>query len=267
MPAPHGYIETLAQLSASGVPFVSVALVQATGSTPQDVGAKMLVDSTGLLFGTVGGGCIENLAAEHAQAMLADPRSPASQLIEWNLQRDAGMTCGGVVKLFFESYNLREWQVVILGAGHVAQSLVRCLLLLECRITCIDPREEWLAKLPTSAKLKVVHGEPADSIDQLSGKEFLVLMTMGHRTDLPVLQEIFRHEWSPAYLGVIGSAAKKKVLVRELVESGFDESLVTDTFRCPIGLDIGTNQPGEIAVSIAAEMLEVRDHVERDSVD
>ncbi|MGI9455597.1 MAG: xanthine dehydrogenase accessory protein XdhC [Aeoliella sp.] len=259
MPSPHGYVETLAELSAAGLPFVSVSLVEASGSTPQDVGAKMLVDTDGLVYGTVGGGRVENKAIEHAQMVLSDQQSLASQLVDWNLQRDVGMTCGGIVKLYFESYNLRDWQIVIFGAGHVAQALVRCLLLLECRITCIDPRDEWLAKLPDSAKLEVFQREPASYIAQLTGNEYLVSMTMGHRSDLPVLDAIFRRELNFPYVGVIGSAAKKKVLVRELVEAGFDESQVKEAFRCPVGLDLGTNQPGEIAVSIAAEMIKVRD--------
>ncbi len=156
MAAPHGYVEKLAELSAAARPFASVTLVQAIGSTPQDTGTKMLVDDSGLVFGTVGGGRVENQAIQFAQKMLADGAAQTCQLVEWNLQRDVGMTCGGVVKLFFEAYNFRDWRIVIFGAGHVAQALVRCLLLLECRVVCIDQREEWLAKMPQVAQ--AAHG-------------------------------------------------------------------------------------------------------------
>jgi xanthine dehydrogenase accessory factor len=60
------------------------------------------------------------------------------------------------------------------------------------------------------------------------------------------------------YLGVIGSAAKRKVLERELSEAGLNPQLF-HSIRCPIGLPLGTNHPGEIAVSIAAELIHVRD--------
>ncbi|HEY2881975.1 MAG TPA: XdhC family protein, partial [Pirellulales bacterium] len=60
------------------------------------------------------------------------------------------------------------------------------------------------------------------------------------------------------YLGVIGSQAKRKVLVRELSEAGLSDELA-NAFRCPIGLPLGTNQPGEIAVSVAAELIQCRD--------
>ena len=141
---------------AAARPFVSVTLVEAVGSTPQDTGTKMLVDDSGLVFGTVGGGKVENQAIQFAQQMLADGDAPTCQLVEWNLQRDVGMTCGGVVKLYFEAYNFRDWRIVIFGAGHVAQALVRCLLEMECQVVCVDQRAEWLAKLPQAAKLHTV---------------------------------------------------------------------------------------------------------------
>ena len=146
----HGFIEKLGELSRTGAPFVSVILVDAVGSTPQDTGTKMLVDASGLLFGTVGGGRVEHQAIEFARNMLAAPVGAPARLVEWNLQRDVGMTCGGAVKLYFEAYNFQTWRIVIFGAGHVAQSLVRVLLQLECQIVCVDSRSEWLAKLPVS---------------------------------------------------------------------------------------------------------------------
>jgi xanthine dehydrogenase accessory factor len=258
MPAPHGYIEKLAELSRAGLPFVSVTLVETIGSTPQDAGSKMLVDAGGRVFGTVGGGRVENQAIFRAQQMLAEPGKPTVELVEWNLQRDVGMTCGGGVKLLFEAYNLCPWRIVIFGAGHVAQSLVRVLLELECHVTCVDSRGEWLTKLPQSPKLRKVESEhPAEFAGELTVDSFVLCMTMGHRTDLPILEALLRSPQEFPYLGVIGSAAKQKVLVRELVDAGLPPDRA-EAFRCPIGLSIGTNQPGEIAVSIAAELVQVR---------
>ena len=216
MPVPHGFVEKLAELSAAGRAFVAVTLVETMGSTPQDTGTKMLVDAAGLVFGTVGGGRVENKSIGHAQMLLSDNRNGAvqtCQLVEWNLQRDVGMTCGGVVKLLFEAYNFHEWRIVVFGAGHVAQSLVRLLGLLECRVTCVDQRDDWLEKLPASPKLRVIQlVEPRDFVSQLQGDEFVVCMTMGHRTDRPILQCVLERHLQLPYLGVIGSQAKRKVL-------------------------------------------------------
>jgi xanthine dehydrogenase accessory factor len=259
MPAPHGLIERLAELAATGDPFVLVTLVETVGSTPQDVGTKMLVDAGGLRFGTVGGGRVEAQAIAAARELLADPAGPACRLVEWNLQRDVGMTCGGVVKLLFEAYHVRPWRVVVFGAGHVAQAVVRCLLLLDCRVVCIDPRPEWLARLPESSQLeRIALAEPRDWVPHLRDDDFIVCMTMGHRSDMPVLEALLRRGLAPRYLGVIGSAAKRAVLVRELGAAGIDPRAV-EHLHCPIGLPLGSNQPGEIAVSFVAEILQVRD--------
>jgi len=261
MPVPHGFVEKLAELSAAGRAFVSVTLVETVGSTPSDAGTKMLVDEGGLVFGTVGGGRVENKAIGHAQTLLtgAANGAPTCELVDWNLQSDVGMTCGGVVKLLFEAYNFRDWRIVVFGAGHVAQSLVRLLLLLECRVVCIDPREDWLAKLPDSPKLRTIQMvEPREFVPQLRAEDYVLCMTMGHKTDRPILQAILERRLETLYLGVIGSQAKRKVLVRELIDSGIAADLA-EQFRCPIGVSLGTNQPGEIAVSIAAELIQCRD--------
>ena len=191
MSVPHGFVEKLAELSAAGRPFASVTLVQTVGSTPSDTGTKMLVDPSGLIFGTVGGGKVESKAIGHAQHLLDSASTNGSQtceLIEWNLQRDVGMTCGGVVKLLFEAYNFRDWRIVLFRAGHVAQALVRLLLLLECRVVCIDQRaKKWLAKLPSSPKLRTqLLAEPRDFVSELRREDYVLCMTMGHKTDRPI---------------------------------------------------------------------------------
>ncbi|MDZ4656362.1 MAG: xanthine dehydrogenase accessory protein XdhC [Bythopirellula sp.] len=261
MPTPHGFVERLAELARSGVPFVSVTMVEAVGSTPQDTGSKMLVTSAGLHSGTVGGGKVEFKAIQHAQAMLTqrDAAATAHQLVEWNLQRDVGMTCGGVVKLFFEAYNHCDWRVVIFGAGHVASAVVQCLGQLDCQTMCIDSREEWLAKIPDGERLVKIHVDDLPGqVAALPSDAFVLCMTMGHATDRPVLAEIFRQGRTFPYLGVIGSKAKRSVLVRELVEAGIEKTQAA-AFHCPIGLPIGTNQPGEIAVSVVAQLIQERD--------
>lgn len=261
MPAPHGFIERLAELAASGTPLVNVTLVDAAGSTPQDAGSKMLVTAAGLDYGTVGGGRLEAKAIAEAQSMLGRPAGEASRtkLVEWNLQRDVGMTCGGVVQLFFESYNHSEWHIAIFGAGHVAAAVVHCLAPLECRIKVIDSREDWLARVAAPRRATTIcTDDPATHVAALPDDSFVLCMTMGHRTDRPILEEIFRQGRRFPYLGVIGSAAKRKVLERELVTAGVVKDQLA-TMHCPMGLALGSNQPGEIAVSIVAQLIQERD--------
>ena len=261
MPAPHGFIERLAELAASGQPFASVTLVDAVGSTPTDVGSKMLVTPAGLDMGTVGGGRVEAKAIDEAKQMLKQLSGSAatSQLVEWNLQRDVGMTCGGVVKLYFETYNLGQWHIVLFGAGHVAAAVVHCLTPLECRITCIDPREEWLARLAKHPRVTTICTDDSPAhVAALPTDAFVLCMTMGHRTDRPILEEIFRRDREFPYLGVIGSKAKRAVLSRELKAAGIPAEQI-ESLHCPIGLDLGSNLPGEIAISVAAQLIQERE--------
>lgn len=256
------HIQRYAELASAGTPFVSVTMVDAVGSTPQDAGSKMLVTAKGLFHGTVGGGRVEAKAIEHALAMLADKSETPKRtdFADWNLRTDVGMTCGGSVKLYFEAVNHRAWRIVIFGAGHVTQALVKLLTMLPCRVTCIDPRGDWLAKLPTAPNVETITtDDPPVQVASLPDDAFVISMTRGHTADVPVLIEIFKQKRTFPYLGVIGSKSKAAIMRRELTEAGIPES--QQVFHCPLGLPIGTNHPGEIAVSIAAQLLEVRDKI------
>ncbi len=243
-----------AELAESATPFVVVTLIEAAGSTPQDTGAKMIVTADGLAAGTVGGGRVEAKAIDEAVAMLADQRP--HQLHDWNLKADVGMTCGGSVKLFFECPGVSSWRIVVFGAGHVAQALTRLLVSLPCQVACIDPRGDWLTQLPAGVKT-IETDDPSAEVDALSTDTYVLCMTRGHRSDLPVLQRIYELDRNFPYVGVIGSKAKAAVLRKELSEAGIAADKLD--FRCPVGMPIGSNHPGEIAVSIVAQLLEVRD--------
>lgn len=253
------YVETLAELAERGAPFVSVTLVESLGSTPQDTGSKMLVDRSGLVYGTVGGGRVEHQALEYAAKMMDSASTGSSQLVEWNLKRDVGMTCGGSVRLFFEAYNHRVWRIVIFGAGHVAQALTRVLIQLECHVVCIDQRAEWIERLPESARLTAMQSDDLPGyVRHIQSDDFVVCMTMGHRTDQPILAQLLRLDPPPAYVGVIGSRAKRQVLIKELVAGGLKVENA-QRFDCPLGLDLGSNHPGEIAVSIAGGLIRAKE--------
>lgn len=257
-PLPKALLDQLMELTATGTPHVIVTLVEGVGSTPADVGAKMVVDASGVRAGTIGGGTLEVRAVEHAQRLLDDRGGAACALERWNLQRDLGMTCGGVATLLFEAMATPPWRVVVFGAGHVAQALVRCLLLLDCRVVCIDPRPEWLARLPVAEQLMpLCLPEPTEYVPSLRNGDAIACITMGHRFDLPILQAVLQASLRPAYLGVIGSEIKRRRLERDLRAAGIPATRLAD-LRCPIGLPISGKAPGEIAVSIAAEILQQR---------
>jgi xanthine dehydrogenase accessory factor len=105
--------------------------------------------------------------------------------------------------------------------------------------------------------LRVVHASDMPSeVARIPENAFVLLMTMGHTTDRPILIEILRTRKFP-YLGVIGSNAKAKRLRQDILDAGLPEEM-TKAFFCPVGLDLGSNHPHEIAIAVAAQMLQLR---------
>lgn len=248
------------QLSQGSEPYVTVTMLSSRGHAPQDPGAKVLITQHGLFYGTIGGGKVEARAIQQAQLLLQQRPLPAEPIVQqWNLQKDIGMSCGGEVSFLFEVHNPLSWPIVIFGAGHVAQALVRSLLPLRCQIFCYDPRPEWISKLPAAENLTAASiANLPSQISHLPTNSFFVVMTQGHATDLPVLTEIFKSHPSAPYIGVLGSTVKSLKIRKELAENGIAQELITK-LKCPMGVPLGTNDPAEIAISIVAELIQTRD--------
>lgn len=243
------------ELSEKGENFVTVTMTGARGSSPQDPGAKIIVTQAGLYAGTVGGGKVEMAAIKKAQAILESKTHLPPESVNWNLQRDIGMSCGGEASFLFEHFMFTHWPIVIFGAGHVSQAVTRILSKLNCHVTCVDSRQEWVERLEG---IKAIHHPtPKDTVSSFDPKSYFMCMTMGHAHDVPILLEIAKLAPDCPYVGVIGSDVKGIKIKKELSEAGVSESFIKK-LRVPMGLPIGTNHPYEIAISIAAELLQVR---------
>lgn len=241
----------------TGTDLVVVTVAVARGSAPGEAGAKMLVTRDGLLSGTVGGGRIEARAIEEALELLGSPEF--TRLHRWNLQQDIGMTCGGEMTLLFERLAAKPpWHIAIFGAGHIVQALVPVLAPLSCRIDVIDTRKDWLQRLPSAANLATHHLDSFEAgVSLLSDRSFVLSITKGHGSDVPVLREVLTRFPAILFLGVIGSASKRAALLRDLREAAIADHLL-EKITCPLGLPIGGNDPHEIAISITAQLLEKR---------
>ncbi len=240
-------------------PHVLVTLIAVRGGAPQDIGAKMIVTSQGLLCGTVGGGQMEATCIHYAEQMIADRRAHA--LCTWNLQTDIGMTCGGEVTLFFEGGFLSPWSIAVFGAGHVAQALVPLLAQLDAQITCIDDRQAWLDRLPNANNVALIcESSPTTAVSMVPREAFVVVMTQGHHYDLPILEALYNSGQPFPYVGMIGSSVKAIRTRKQLLDLGVSKQWAA-ALHSPIGLPIGGNHPVEIAVSITAQLLQVRDQI------
>lgn len=260
------YLEKAHELSSRGISFVTVTLIQPEGHVPQDIGAKAIMTQDGVQWGTVGGGRLEAAAVERSKKMLEAASKAGShsslqaEMIRYDLQKDLSMVCGGAATLFYELSAQHPWNIAVFGAGHVAQAVIPLICSFDCQVWCIDPREEWLNKLPERLNLKkVLTSDVPSYVAQLPEDVFYLCITQGHATDLPVVREILKRG-RPKFLGVIGSVQKARTLKSKLEEEGFSEEL-RDLIHCPVGLPIGTNHPAEIAVSIASQLLQKRDEL------
>lgn len=259
------YLEQANKLADRGVVFATITLVQPEGHVPQDIGAKAIVTESGLAWGTIGGGRLEARAIEHALAMIARVKLGAdnntvvdAEMIRYELQRDLNMVCGGAATLFYEISAACNWNIAIFGAGHVAQATVGLLCTFACNVICIDHRQEWLDKIaPRSNLRKILVAEMSEEVYKLPAGTFYVCMSQGHATDLPIVRQILKRNQA-AFIGVIGSEPKARTLRGVLLKEGFTDDAV-NKIHCPVGLPIGSNAPAEIAVSIAAQLLQTRD--------
>lgn len=241
---------------------VTITMVEYKGSVPQALGAKARVEISGLVAGTVGGGKVEAKAILFAQELLQQPDALKCRLVTWNLTLDVGMTCGGVVTFLFEVDRPSAWKIAVFGAGHVAQELVPLLLKLDSSVTCIDSRLEWLNRISAAENLVKKHSaKPEVVLKDLAEDTFLVLMTQGHATDLPILAEILRTRPKAPYVGVIGSKTKALSLKASLRAMDFSHEKI-ESYHCPIGLNFGNNTPVEISYSVIAQLLQVRDYAQ-----
>jgi xanthine dehydrogenase accessory factor len=249
------FIDACHALDLEGVPYGVVTMIKIDAHVPQEVGAKMIVTAEGLHAGTIGGGKIEAKGITLAQAQLESRE--AAKMHRIDLNQDLGMVCGGVATIFIETTNRAAWTIALYGAGHVCQALAKLLTTFSCQLICVDVRQEWLDKLPDHPRLKKILATDMASVPgSLPNDTYHVIATQGHLFDLAVVREVLKMKKAP-YAGVIGSKVKARTIRATLMSEGFSESEV-HSFFCPMGLPIGNNTPAEIAVSIAAQLLEKR---------
>jgi xanthine dehydrogenase accessory factor len=240
-----------------GEPAALVTIVSTTGSTPQRVGAKMLVFADGRLVGTIGGGCYENDAFWKAREAIQTRRP---QLIRYELSDDfaqeTGLICGGQMDVYIEPIEPSP-ELYVVGAGHVGFHLARLASDVGFRVHVIDDREKFAnaERFPTAVEV-VAEDIPAwIARTAIPAHAYVVIVTRGHTNDLEALRALAPRDLR--YLGLIGSRAK----VARIYDALVADAMPPDTLNrvhAPIGLDIGAVTPQEIAVSILAELIAVK---------
>jgi xanthine dehydrogenase accessory factor len=269
-PAVNELRDSARRWQAASCRAVRVSIIEARGSTPQAVGACMLVCAD-QIAGTIGGGNLEWQAVTRARALLNES-SPGSVEERQSLGASLGQCCGGAVRLRFELVSesmIAIWPVEkplfelhLFGMGHVAEALVNVLSALSCVIHWHDEREGFVALrsrqwLSRNIKATLLIAGDGDRGHQQGGAPTLALiMTHSHAVDFDLCRIILAgnaYEW----VGLIGSRTKRARFERRLRQAGLIEPQI-QKLTCPIGLtELKFKQPELLALSVAAQLLQV----------
>jgi xanthine dehydrogenase accessory factor len=250
-------LEEALRLEREGEPGVLATLIDAGGSTPRHDVARMVIRPDGTIVGTIGGGSLEHVTMQKAQAII-DRGTP--ELLQIDLA-EIGMTCGGRVQVLLEPLGTNP-SLVIFGAGHVAAEIAPLATRCGFAVMVIDDRPEFAsAERFPDARLLVHSFSPEDwKILHLDSRSYAVVVTRGHKHDQDVVEALIGLDL--AYLGMMGSKKKVAEVKQNLLAKGISQEQL-DHLYSPIGMKISSETPAEIAVSIVGELIQVRRGAEK----
>jgi xanthine dehydrogenase accessory factor len=234
-------------------------IINVRGSIPSFETAKMLVRDDGSIVGTIGGGCVE---AEVWQAAKEVMQSEKPRTLKFDLNQnpkyDTGLVCGGSLEIFVEPV-MPAPQLYLFGAGHVAQSIYKVAKIAGFDVTVVDDRDTYAnrERFPDAREIYAEDFERVCAGLAPSDSSFIVIVTRGHSDDMRILRWAIKNEVPSRYIGMIGSERKFLSIAKEFEAEGISREKL-DRVHSPVGLDIGSITPEEIAVAVVAEMIAVR---------
>lgn len=248
--------QKLAELEIKNQAGALCIVVRSRGSTPRRATSKMLVYPDGRIEGTIGGGELENrVITEAKQAMLdGNPR-----FLEYSMndpeRGDPGI-CGGQLEIFVEPIQPKPTLVVI-GAGHVGKAVAYLAKWLGFYVVINDDRQEFCnpETVPGADEYLPVQMAELPQHMEISPWTYLVLTTRGSNIDVPGLPALL--DTPAGYIGVIGSRRRWTTTYKELLQAGISEEKLA-IVRSPMGLELNAETPEEIALSIIAEIIMLR---------
>jgi len=268
-------IKMLGEAMDSGKSAAFVTVISADGSTPREAGAKMLVFENGSIAGTVGGGALEALVIKQAAACVkkglggkfvfdlkpkSGARAGAVSKASGRQTTNTGMICMGRVEIFIDVYK-NPLKILVLGAGHVGMKIAEAADLAGYPCVVADDRPEFAntERFPNASAIILERPHEAVLRAGVDENTYVVIVTRGHALDRECLEEVMRTK--ACYIGMIGSADK----VREIFRLAGKQKLYPledKRVYSPLGLNLGGKTPGEIAVSVLAEIIKL--HYKRD---
>jgi xanthine dehydrogenase accessory factor len=256
MSAPKSVYQAIAELEAKNETGALCIIVSSQGSTPRRTTSKMLVYTDGSIMGTIGGGEMESRVIAEALAAIKDGKP---RLLEYSMtdpQRGDPGVCGGQLEIFVEPLQPRPILVVI-GAGHVGQAVAHLAKWLGYYVVVNDDREGFCTPetVPEGDEFYPVPMAELFQQMKITPWTYLVLTTRGVTVDVPGLPSLI--ETPATYIGVIGSKRRWATTRQQLIDQGVAEEDLRKV-RSPMGLELNAETPEEIAVSIMAEIIMLR---------
>lgn len=241
------------EIKRSGKSVALCILTTTKGSTPRKAGSKMLVTSDGKTFGTVGGGAVERRII----ALALDVCGQATpKFVSINLEEDVEMQCGGSVDVYLEPINPSQ-KLVILGVGHIGSVVAEFAQKLGFAVTLIDMREELLNRFIDQG-FEIILNDYLPAIKDFNSDDntFFVVTTPKHEFDQELTAICAKKPHR--YLGMIGSKKKVAHVKKHYLEHKILTEGEIEKIDMPIGIKFNAQTPEEIAVSIVAKLIDVR---------
>jgi len=249
--------QALSELEKNNESAALCTVVKSEGSTPRHVGSKMLVYLDGKFIGTVGGGELENRVIKVARESLNNRKSQTLTYTMADPSRGDPGVCGGTVEVFVEPI-LPPALIVVIGAGHVGKAVVHLAKWLGFRVVLSDDRTEFCnpEAIPNADAYYPVPMAELVNQFKVTYQTYFVVTSRGSSVDAAGLPSLLDSE--AAYIGVIGSKRRWLTTVKALKEKGVAEEKIARV-HSPMGLELNAETPEEIAVSIMAEIMMLKD--------
>lgn len=236
-------------------PFVLCTVVDAKGSVPGKIGAKMIVFPDGSQSGTVGGAGLEEKVKKLALEALKTGRS-ATVPFDLAYYREGALDslCGGRVQIFIEAMRPTP-HVLLCGGGHVGREVAKVCDQLGYFYSVLDDRSEFAhrERFPAARECHVSLPEPFFSKADLSQYSHILILGYSHRIDTDILYEACRR--FDGSIGLIASKMKKREMFHRVKARGITEEQLKK-IEAPVGLPIGAESPAEVAIAIMAGVIQ-----------
>ena len=241
--------EELVRISEQGASAVLATVVEAQGDARVEAGAKCLMRDGMVVGETIGDKrVVEAIVKESGAHMRAEKSKLASLEVP---------QAGVKLEVFFEVMPAPP-KLIVVGAGHIAVPLVQMAKVLDFYVIVIDDRLLYANRERFPDADEVLVGDMAQMLKEMTITPscYIVLITRGHAYDEPCLRVVLPSQ--AKYIGMIGSRRRIKACFQRFRdEDKIAEELIEKVYA-PIGLDIATETPAEIAMSILGEVIKVR---------